>query len=107
MTVRVDRRGVLAGIAVLLGGCAGQGGIPFGSRFGIPAAYGPINDHGHEIPGLDIVRIDPEVLRRQVAFAGPYRPGTSRQYRRTPSLFRRAWRHGDALQRRRRPARRL
>ena len=40
------------------------------------AAYGPINDHGHEIPGLDLTRIDPSLLRQQVAFAGPYRPGT-------------------------------
>ena len=76
MTVRVDRRGVLAGIAVLLGGCASQGGLMFGSGFGNPSAYGPINDHGHEIPGLDMSRIDPGVLRRQVAFSSPYRPGT-------------------------------
>ena len=40
------------------------------------AAYGPINDHGHEIPALDLTRIDPSLLRQQVAFAGPYRPGT-------------------------------
>jgi lipoprotein-anchoring transpeptidase ErfK/SrfK len=76
MTVRVDRRGVLGGIAVLLGGCATQGGIPFGSGFANPAEYGPINDHGNEIPALDMSRIDPSVLRRQVAFASPYRPGT-------------------------------
>jgi lipoprotein-anchoring transpeptidase ErfK/SrfK len=79
MTVRIDRRSLLAGISVLLGGCASRGGIPFGSGFnplGNAAAYGPINDHGHEIPGLDLTRIDPGVLRQQVAFAGPYRPGT-------------------------------
>src|SRR5271155_5491289 len=81
MAVRVDRRGVLAGIAVLLGGCANQRGTLFGAAF-YPlgnadfAAYGPINDHGHEIPGLDLTRIDPSLLRQQVAFAGPYRPGT-------------------------------
>src|SRR6202167_967945 len=77
MPVRVDRRSVLAGISVLLGGCASQGGgMLFGSGFGNPAEYGPINDHGHEIPGLDMSRIDPGVLRQQVAFASPYRPGT-------------------------------
>ncbi len=79
MTVRVDRRSVLGGIAVLLGGCASQGGIPLGGAF-YPlrnaAAYGPINDHGHEIPGLDLTRIDPGLLRQQVAFSSPYRPGT-------------------------------
>ena len=76
MTTRVDRRSLLAGISVLLGGCASQGGMMFGSGFGNRARDGPINDHGHEIPGLDMSRIDPGALRRQVAFASPYRPGT-------------------------------
>jgi len=82
MTARVDRRSVLAGIAVLLGGCANPRGTLIGGGFfplGNPAlatAYGPILDHGHEIPGLDLTRIDPSLLRQQVAFAGPYRPGT-------------------------------
>ena len=81
MTTVVDRRSVLAGIAVLLGGCATQCGTFVGAAF-FPigradlAAYGPIFDHGHEIPALDLTRIDPGVLRQQVAFAGPYRPGT-------------------------------
>jgi lipoprotein-anchoring transpeptidase ErfK/SrfK len=79
MSAIFDRRGVLAGIGVLLGGCARQGGFPLGSAF-YPlrnaAAYGPINDHGHEIPGLDLTRIDPSLLRQEVPFAGPYRPGT-------------------------------
>ena len=79
MSARVDRRGVLAGIAVLLGGCATQGGGPFGTGF-YPlrnaTAYGPMLDHGHEIPALDLTRIDPSLLRQQVAFGGPYRPGT-------------------------------
>jgi len=77
MSARIDRRGVLAGIAVLLGGCATQG--PFGTGFyplRYAAEYGPIDDHGHEIPGLDLSKIDPSLLRQQVAFAGPYRPGT-------------------------------
>ena len=75
----IDRRGVVAGIALLLGGCATQGGIPFGAGynpFRNAVAYGPINDHGHEIPALDLTRIDPSLLRQEVAFAGPYRPGT-------------------------------
>ncbi len=82
MTARVDRRSVLAGIAVLLGGCATPRGYPPGAGFyplGNPqlaAAYGPMLDQGHEIPALDLTRIDPSLLRQQVAFAGPYRPGT-------------------------------
>ena len=82
MTTRVDRRSVLAGIGVLLGGCASQRGIPLGTGFypfGNPefmAAYGRMLDHGHEIPALDLTRIDPSLLRQQVAFASPYRRGT-------------------------------
>jgi lipoprotein-anchoring transpeptidase ErfK/SrfK len=82
MSARVDRRSLLAGIAVLLGGCATQRGTLIGAAFyplGNPelaTAYGPMLDHGHEIPALDLTRIDPSLLRQQVAFAGPYRPGT-------------------------------
>ena len=79
MTAQVDRRGVLAGMGLLLGGCATQGGFPLGAGFyplRYASAYGPINDHGHEIPALDLTRIDPSLLRQQVGFAGPFRPGT-------------------------------
>src|SRR5208283_4821370 len=31
---------------------------------------------GHMIPGLDPATVSPDLLRRQVPFAGPYRPGT-------------------------------
>jgi lipoprotein-anchoring transpeptidase ErfK/SrfK len=82
MSAHVDRRGVLAGIAVLLGGCAAPRGIstrsgfyPFGNPE-LAAAYGPMFDDGREIPALDLSRIDPSLLRQQVAFAGPYHPGT-------------------------------
>src|SRR5271155_3326639 len=81
MTAVIDRRSVLAAIALGLGGCATQRGGLIGAAF-YPlgnadfAAYGPINDHGHEIPALDLTRIDPSLLRQQVGFAGPYRPGT-------------------------------
>jgi len=81
MTADIDRRSVLAAIALALGGCAAPRGVPYGAGFypfGSPqyAAYGPLNDHGHEIPALDLTRIDPSLLRQQVGFAGPYRPGT-------------------------------
>ncbi len=82
MTGVIDRRGVLAAIALGLGGCAAPGAVRYGvgfSPFGnsqYAAAYGPIFDQGHEIPPLDLTRIDPSLLRQEVAFAGPYRPGT-------------------------------
>ena len=82
MTGRVDRRTVLAALGLLLGGCAAPRGLgPTAGRWGFPSseyvgAYGPIMDDGHEIPALDLSRINPDLLRRQVPFTGPYRPGT-------------------------------
>ena len=82
MTAVVDRRAVLAGLGLLLGGCATPRGAyqPYGLRSaaGDPAflAYGPIEDDGRLIPALDPATIDPDRLRRQVPFSGPYRPGT-------------------------------
>lgn len=80
MTATIDRRAALAGLALLLGGCAARGPQPYapaGAKFGgyFPG-YGPIADGGHEIPGLDAATIDPDRLRRRVPFAGPFRPGT-------------------------------
>ena len=82
MTAVIDRRSLLAAISLLLGGCAaapgmgpGLGFYPLGnSQFA--SAYGPINDHGHEIPALDLTKIDPSVLRQITRSPGPYRPGT-------------------------------
>ena len=62
---------------MLLGGCASQGGIPFGSGFGNPSAYGPINDHGHEIPGLDMSRINPMSFAGKSPSPAPIGPARS------------------------------
>src|SRR5208282_4132132 len=81
MTAVIDRRTVLAAIALLLEGCASRA-IPPGMSFypigdpGFASAYGPIVDQGHEIPALDLTKIDPSLLRQHTRFAGPYRPGT-------------------------------
>jgi lipoprotein-anchoring transpeptidase ErfK/SrfK len=81
MTGVIDRRGFLAAISLLLGGCAatgippGMGIYPLGS-FEYASAYGPVVDQGHEIPAIDLTKIDPSLLRQHVRFAGPYRPGT-------------------------------
>jgi lipoprotein-anchoring transpeptidase ErfK/SrfK len=82
MTACLDRRAVLAGLAALLGGCATQRAYyPYPAPQGVAAGgyfpgYGPIADDGHHIPGLDSSTVDADRLRRQVPFAGPYRPGT-------------------------------
>jgi lipoprotein-anchoring transpeptidase ErfK/SrfK len=81
MTGAVDRRSVVAAIALMLGGCATQGGAPYAGYYPFAppefaSAYGPIVDQGHAIAALDLTRIDPSLLRQHVHYAGPYRPGT-------------------------------
>jgi len=81
MTAWIDRRAALAGLAALLGGCATPRGYYPASRpqtgtAGYVPGYGPIADSGHQIPGLDASTVDPDKLRREVPFTGPYRPGT-------------------------------
>jgi lipoprotein-anchoring transpeptidase ErfK/SrfK len=84
MNVVLDRRAVLAGIGVLLAGCAApqqetpQAGAGAGAAgpFGDADRYGAIEDSGREIPALDLTEMDPDLLRQQVAYHGPYRPGT-------------------------------
>jgi lipoprotein-anchoring transpeptidase ErfK/SrfK len=82
MTAIVDRRVVLAALGACLSGCTTPRGVaPYASLPGtrdaaLFAAYGPIEDDGHRIPALDPATVNPDVLRRQVPFAGPYRPGT-------------------------------
>jgi lipoprotein-anchoring transpeptidase ErfK/SrfK len=38
--------------------------------------YGPINDPPFKIPALDLAKVDPDVLRQEVTYQGPYPPGT-------------------------------
>jgi lipoprotein-anchoring transpeptidase ErfK/SrfK len=81
-TALLDRRSVLAAIGLALGGCATYRGYPPATGFypiGPPESaspYGPIVDQGHEVPALDLSKIDPGLLRQVTPFAGPYRPGT-------------------------------
>ena len=82
MTALFDRRAMLAAFGALLGGCAGpRGAYPPATFRGAPGdpaflAYGPVEDGGHRIPGLDPATVNPDLLRRQVPFDGPFRPGT-------------------------------
>ena len=80
MTAVIDRRSFLAAISLLLGGCSpgmgpGMGFYPLGAPQ-FASAYGPILDQGHEIPALDLTKIDPGLLRQHIRSPGPYRPGT-------------------------------
>ncbi|MGO4869156.1 MAG: L,D-transpeptidase [Roseiarcus sp.] len=82
MTVLFSRRAALVGSGLFLAGCAGPApsgpGLAWQSPggFGYGAAYGPIDDDGHMVPGLDLATVDPDLLRQEVPFSGPYHPGT-------------------------------
>lgn len=60
---KLSRRAVVAGLPLLLGGC-------------VTAGYGPITGEPHVVPPLDFSSIDPSLLRQEVPFRSPYKPGT-------------------------------
>lgn len=77
----LSRRAVCGGICVLLAGCASA---PQGLFSGAPpgvdryaSVYGPIMDGSTAIPALDLdLAANADLLRQDVPFAAPYRPGT-------------------------------
>ncbi|MDR3493329.1 MAG: L,D-transpeptidase [Ancalomicrobiaceae bacterium] len=83
------RRTFLLGAPLALAACAGTRLTeteayfehPVGTRlFGVDpdlvAYYGPLDDERFPVPALDLHKIDPQWLRQEVAFSGPYQPGT-------------------------------
>ncbi len=58
-----SRRALLAGLPLLLAGCAG-------------ANYGYVSDGGFSIPPVDISTVDPSLLRQEVAWKGKEKPGS-------------------------------
>jgi lipoprotein-anchoring transpeptidase ErfK/SrfK len=77
----LSRRTVCSGICALLGGCiiAPQGYLSGGQQGIDPYAsiYGPVADGPYDIPGLDLdLATNRDLLRQEVAFPSPYRPGT-------------------------------
>ncbi len=64
----LSRRTVLAGLPLLLAGCAG-GGFPSGN-------YGSVQDSGLLIPAVDVTGIDPSLMRQEVAWHGKGKPGS-------------------------------
>ena len=83
----LTRRHLLVGLgasaALALAGCTTANRASIAdtpSRGNLPseylAAYGPIDDGGFTIPAIDLKRMDPQFLRREVAYNGPEAPGT-------------------------------
>jgi lipoprotein-anchoring transpeptidase ErfK/SrfK len=70
----ISRRALLAGIPLLVAGC---GMSPDGlSWFPGGSGYGSIDDGGFTVPPLDLTEIDNALLRQQVAWHGPQKPGS-------------------------------
>jgi lipoprotein-anchoring transpeptidase ErfK/SrfK len=59
----LSRRAVLAGLPLILAGCAGMD-------------YGAVNDGGFTTPPIDVTTIDPGLLRQEVAWKGNEKPGS-------------------------------
>ena len=87
----LTRRSVLLGAPLALAACTGSRftDADFGRNFttgftspfqsadpALVAYYGPLNNEPFPLPALDISHIDHEWLRQEVAFNGPYQPGT-------------------------------
>ena len=68
----LTRRVFLAGVLALPAGC----NAPGNGLMSASANYGPVTDGSYPIAGVDLSGRDPELLRQEVAFSGPYRPGT-------------------------------
>jgi lipoprotein-anchoring transpeptidase ErfK/SrfK len=78
----ISRRTLIAGLPLLLAGCAGSKSAslapvtPPSVPDDVAAAYGPITNEPFAIAGLNLERVNPDLLRREVAFDGPYPPGS-------------------------------
>ncbi len=85
MATVFSRRAILIGSGLTLSGCVAtspNGGptvaaMPgIGGGFDYASIYGPLNDNGVQVPALDLSTINPDLLRREVAYSGPSRPGS-------------------------------
>ena len=71
---KFSRRAMLAGLPLLIAGC---GMVPDGDFLpGGFGNYGGVDDDGNRIPPLDLTTIDRGLLRQQVTWRGPQKPGS-------------------------------
>jgi len=59
----LTRRAIVAGLPLLLAGCAG-------------ANYGTVSDGGFTTPAIDVTTLDPSLMRAEVAWRGKEKPGS-------------------------------
>ncbi len=68
----LTRRVFLAGVLALPAGCNAPG---LGTLYA-GVNYAPVTNEPFPIAGVDLSARNPELFRQEVAFSGPYRPGT-------------------------------
>jgi lipoprotein-anchoring transpeptidase ErfK/SrfK len=82
MTRTLNRRAVLIGLPLLLAGCASappqvpQLALQQLGPTETQSPYGSIANEPYPVRALDLSKVDPDLLRQQVAYSGPYAPGT-------------------------------
>lgn len=81
MTKFISRRVVISGLPLLITGCATpqrapSATAPLSTDDADQFRYGPVSGEPFAIAALDLNKIDPELLRREVAYSGPYPIGT-------------------------------
>ncbi len=81
MTQFISRRVVISGLPLLIAGCATphiapSAIAPLANAAADPFPYGPVAGEPFAIAALDLEKIDPELLRREVVYSGPYPFGT-------------------------------
>jgi lipoprotein-anchoring transpeptidase ErfK/SrfK len=84
----ISRRSVFFGLPLLLAGCAGGGAGPQTRRDVVGSQrlasidpfyaemYSAIQDEQFPVPAIDLRRVKPQFLRREVTYETPHRPGT-------------------------------
>ena len=82
MTHSLSRRSVFMGLPLLLAGCASAStqvtGVALqpGLQQDVSSPYGPVPNEPYPVRALDLSKVDADLLRQQVAYNGPYAPGT-------------------------------
>jgi lipoprotein-anchoring transpeptidase ErfK/SrfK len=77
-----DRRAILIWLPLFVAGCGStqqsSSAPPIDPLAAMVQAspYGPIENEPFAVRALDLNKVDPDLLRQQVAYAGPYAPGT-------------------------------
>ncbi|WP_293868683.1 L,D-transpeptidase [uncultured Alsobacter sp.] len=79
----ISRRSIVIGLPALLGGCAGNDYRPSLVAPALPyidpayeRMYAALPNERFPVPAVDLLDVNPDYLRKPVAYTGPERPGT-------------------------------